>query len=176
MDKKEGMLTIPNIVTFLRFLAGPVCFYLIFIEQINWALFAFILAVLSDKLDGIIAREKRIESSFGETLDPIADNIMIIFIAAAFILKNIIEFYFLKYIVSILLIFLLAFIINSIKLGKINVPKIVFGRINTILLYVLILYIFLGFPAKELLIKITLIYGFIVGLIYLYHSIKVKRK
>ncbi len=176
MGKKEGMLTIPNIVTLIRFLAGPICFYLIFIGQINWALFVFILAVLSDKLDGIIARKKKIETSFGETLDPIADNILILFIAAAFILKNIVEFYFLKYIVFILLVFLLAFIINSIKLGKINVPKIVFGRINTILLYVLIIYIFLDFPAKELLIKIILIYGFIVGLIYLYHSIKVKRK
>ena len=51
MGKKEGMLTIPNIVTLIRFLAGPICFYLIFIGELNWALFAFILAFFSDKLD-----------------------------------------------------------------------------------------------------------------------------
>ena len=114
MSKKESMLTIPNIVTLLRFLAGPICFYLIFIGQNNWALFIFILSVLSDKLDGIIARKKKIESSLGETFDPIADNVLIIFIAAAFILKNTIEFYFLKYFV---------FILFWIRAGSTSAPK-----------------------------------------------------
>ena len=90
VKKKEDKWNIPNLLSMFRFLAAPICFYLIFIEQINWALFVFILAVLSDKLDGIIARKKRIETSIGETLDPIADVILIVSIAAAFILKNIV--------------------------------------------------------------------------------------
>lgn len=174
--KKGGIINIPNIVTFVRFLLGPLCFYLIFIGQNNLALFVFILGALSDKLDGVLARNKKQDTSFGENFDPVADNSLILFTILGLILRDIVGFNLFKYVLIITLIFLLSVIIYSIKLRKINVPKIVFGRINIFLLYVFIIYTFLDLPVQELFINAVLVYSFIVSLIYLYHSIILKRK
>jgi cardiolipin synthase len=176
MGIRDDIINIPNIVTFVRFLLGPLCFYLIFTGQNNLALFIFILGVFSDKLDGVLARNRGQDTSFGESFDPIADNSLILFTVLGLVLKNILEFYFFKYILIITLIFLLAVIINSIRLRKINIPKIVFGRINIFLLDLFIIYVFLDLPVKGLFINAVLVYSFVVSLIYLYHSIKIKRK
>jgi len=176
MVKKKILFNISNILSILRLLAGPICFYLIWINRNNIALFVFILAVLSDKADGVIARLKKQITSFGETLDPIADNSLIICTASALILKNFADLYFLKYAFFIFLIFILAIIINSIKLKKFNIPKIELGRINVFLLYVLIIYIFLGLPVSRLFINLVLIYSFVISLQYMFYSIKVKKK
>jgi len=173
MVKKE-LLTIPNILTFFRLLAGPVCFYLVWIDKKNFALFLFILAVLSDKADGIFARKKKQATAFGETLDPIADNSLVVFTGLALILKKIVDFYFLKYIFFILLIYALAIGINSFKIKRLNVPKIFLGTFNIFILYLVIIYIFLGLPINNLFINIVLIYTFIVSLVYLVYSIKFK--
>ena len=58
---KKKIFTIPNILTLLRLLSSPVIFYLIWINKRNTAFFLFILAVLSDKADGFIARKKKQE-------------------------------------------------------------------------------------------------------------------
>jgi len=172
---KKKLFNSANILTILRLFTGPVCFYLIWLDRRNLALFVFILAVLSDKADGLLARKKNQITSFGESIDPIADNSLIVFTAIALIIKNIIDFYFLKYGFFIFLIFFLAVVINSIKLRRLNIPKIMLGKVNVFLLYILIIYVLLGLPVGRLFIDIALIYTFIVSLKYFVHSIKVKK-
>ena len=171
---KKRLFNTSNVLTILRLFAGPLCFYLIWVDKRNLALFLFILGVLSDKADGIIARKRGI-TAFGEFMDPVADNSLILSTAIALIVKNIIDFYFLKYGFFIFLIFVLAIAINSIKLKKLDVPPIMLGKVNVVLFYILIIYIFLGLPTSRLLINIVLVYTFIVSLKYLVYSIKVKK-
>jgi len=172
---KSKILNIPNMLTIFRLFLSPVIFYLIWIDKRNFALFLFILAVLSDKADGFIARKKKQETSFGETIDPIADNALIIFAAVALVLKNIVDLYFLKYAFFIFLIFLISVIIVSIKLRKINVPKIMLGKINIAILYLLIIYIFLGLPIGNIFINLVLLYSFVISIVYFVYSIRVKK-
>jgi len=73
---KNGWLTIPNILTLLRFLLIPIIvwFYLIKMEY-NCAAFITVLSGITDLADGFIARKFNMVSDVGKALDPIADKL-----------------------------------------------------------------------------------------------------
>lgn len=73
-------LTIPTLLTLLRIMLIPVlvvAFYL----PVEWAnvltVTIFILAAITDWLDGWVARRYGMTSSFGAFLDPVADKLMV---------------------------------------------------------------------------------------------------
>ena len=73
---------IPNILTLLRLLAAPgvAIMFLYFTRPwADWfALVLFVVAALTDYVDGYLARAWKQESKFGAMLDPIADKAMVI--------------------------------------------------------------------------------------------------
>ncbi len=70
----------PNILTLLRIVAIPV-FIAIFYLPYAWApaatVILFVLAALTDWLDGFLARRLNQSSPFGAFLDPVADKLMV---------------------------------------------------------------------------------------------------
>ncbi|MDA8420233.1 MAG: CDP-diacylglycerol--glycerol-3-phosphate 3-phosphatidyltransferase [Pseudomonadota bacterium] len=72
---------IPNILTLLRIVLIPV-FILAFYLPYSWApplaTILFILAALTDWLDGYLARRLDQMSAFGAFLDPVADKLMVV--------------------------------------------------------------------------------------------------
>lgn len=71
-------LTIPNIITLLRFLLVPAVVFALLTGRDNWALAAFVLAGVSDGVDGFIARNFDQRSELGAYLDPIADKLLLV--------------------------------------------------------------------------------------------------
>lgn len=75
-------LNIPNILTILRLFAAPAVaiMFLYFHRPLaDWfALALFVVAALTDFLDGYLARAWKQESKLGAMLDPIADKAMVI--------------------------------------------------------------------------------------------------
>jgi CDP-diacylglycerol--glycerol-3-phosphate 3-phosphatidyltransferase len=73
-------LTVPTILTLMRILLIPVL-VLVFYLPWKWtnfaAAFVFILASVTDWLDGWIARRYNQSSAFGAFLDPVADKLMV---------------------------------------------------------------------------------------------------
>ncbi len=73
-------LTIPTWLTLLRIVLIPVL-VLVFYLPYKWtnfaAAFVFILAAVTDWLDGWIARRYHLYSAFGAFLDPVADKLMV---------------------------------------------------------------------------------------------------
>lgn len=77
---------IPNLITYLRLICVPllVLFFLWPFEGHRTLCAAiFIIAAVSDWLDGYLARRWQVESPFGAFLDPVADKIIV---AAALVL------------------------------------------------------------------------------------------
>ncbi|MCR5279317.1 MAG: CDP-diacylglycerol--glycerol-3-phosphate 3-phosphatidyltransferase [Lachnospiraceae bacterium] len=75
-------MNLPNKLTMLRVIMIPVFVFFIlagFIPYNNYiALGIFILASLTDLLDGKIARAKNLVTNFGKFMDPLADKLLVI--------------------------------------------------------------------------------------------------
>ena len=73
-------LNAPNILTLLRIALIPV-FVLVYFLPVSWANVGtagfFLLAALTDWLDGYLARRWNQSSAFGAFLDPVADKLMV---------------------------------------------------------------------------------------------------
>jgi len=70
------VITVPNLLTFLRMALIPVFASLLFYGSSGWALIVFIIAGVSDGVDGFVARRFNQESELGTILDPIADKLL----------------------------------------------------------------------------------------------------
>ena len=75
---------VPNLITILRLLLTVVFFIILNINDVDsfsrqmWLGFiVFIVATLTDILDGYLARKWKVESAFGRIVDPFVDKILI---------------------------------------------------------------------------------------------------
>ncbi|MBU6499716.1 MAG: CDP-alcohol phosphatidyltransferase family protein [Rhodospirillales bacterium] len=72
-----GPLTLPNIITFGRLCAVPLAVWLVLRGDFAIAFLLFVLAGLSDAVDGWLAR-RRGTSALGALLDPVADKALLV--------------------------------------------------------------------------------------------------
>jgi len=79
--------TLPNAITVARILMAPAVFYLMFQPEFSARLLAFVLFVVagvSDLVDGSLARKYGWISDFGKLVDPIADKLLLVAIFVPF--------------------------------------------------------------------------------------------
>jgi cardiolipin synthase len=81
-EVSSKIVTIPNVISFIRLMAIPVFLYLVWMEQDLAGFIVLVVAVLTDFVDGLVARKLNQVSKLGQFLDPFADRL---FIAAAVI-------------------------------------------------------------------------------------------
>ena len=67
----------PNHLTVIRLLFVPLILVLLYFQHRGWALAMFIVATLTDAIDGAMARTRCQTSVFGTYADPIADKLLV---------------------------------------------------------------------------------------------------
>ena len=73
-------LNVPNLLTVFRILLVPVLVAALLAESENGDTFAaavFVLASITDALDGWMARRNKQETTFGKLMDPLADKLLV---------------------------------------------------------------------------------------------------
>jgi len=75
--KLSQLFTAPNQLTLLRMIFVPFVVIHLVAGHYAWALALFVLAGLSDGLDGLLARLLRQQTMLGQYLDPIADKLLL---------------------------------------------------------------------------------------------------
>jgi cardiolipin synthase (CMP-forming) len=71
------IITLPNVLTIFRMALIPVFVSLLFYQKFVLALAVFVVAGITDGLDGLLARRFHQQSPLGRILDPIADKMML---------------------------------------------------------------------------------------------------
>ena len=90
------MMSLPNILTFLRILLTPIfiiCLFGEFEQAKMWALFIFVFASITDAYDGYYARKNNLVTEAGRFLDPLADKILVSSAFISFAIMNLIDFW-----------------------------------------------------------------------------------
>ncbi len=80
-------LTIPNLITIMRFVLVPAVVLAMLNMRWDWAFAGFLVAGISDGVDGYIARRFNQHSKLGAYLDPMADKVLLVsvFVVMGFI-------------------------------------------------------------------------------------------
>lgn len=134
---------IPNLLTILRIIATPLLMVLLLTNKHTEILVvATIIIMLTDYLDGYLARRFKLESNFGKLMDPMADKILVFGFFTIFLIQ--VKIMLLTY----LIILFREFLVSSIRLlaleNKIIIAADKFGKIKTILQYILIILILIS--------------------------------
>lgn len=137
-------MNMPNKLTLLRIILIPV-FVFFMLCNINYnviyALIVFVLASLTDALDGYLARKYERVTTFGKLMDPIADKMLTVSALICFLELDV---RFVNSIVIILIIFR-EFMITGLRLIAISENKVIaaggWGKLKTIFQIVTIIAI-----------------------------------
>jgi cardiolipin synthase (CMP-forming) len=76
-------MNIPNFITIGRILLVPLTIWLLISEEFAWAFVVFIVAGVSDGVDGYLARVTNTKTELGAYLDPLADKALLISVYGA---------------------------------------------------------------------------------------------
>ena len=164
-------MTLPNVLTFLRFLLIPVYLYVFLSGHVQPAFLIMLLAGLTDVLDGYIARKRRQVTELGSLLDPLADKLMMLTVVFSFLYIRWIPWQ-----AAVAVVFrdagmIVAAVFFKVR-GKKTVPANAMGKLTTVLFYVAILLIVIRVNHAITFLWVVIAFSFVTTLIY---AVSVKR-
>jgi len=86
--RNEKIINIPNLLTLLRIALLPAVVWRFLQGDSKGALFYYIVAMLTDAVDGFIARAFNQITSLGKLLDPIADKLSLLTLTTLFVMDG----------------------------------------------------------------------------------------
>ena len=103
-NHKPFIKYVPNLLTVFRLLLVPVFYYAFWrpgflLPDRFLACLVFVTAVLTDWLDGVIARKYDASSNFGKLMDPVADKLMTIMALFCFYVSGLVDWLFLAIVI-----------------------------------------------------------------------------
>lgn len=124
--------SLPNLITLGRLALVPVIIALITAERWKETCFVFIVAGLSDALDGWIAKTFDMRTELGAYLDPLADKALIVSIYVALAVTSAVPATLTILVVSRDLMIVGAFMISWVMEKPIRVRPLFISKVNTL--------------------------------------------
>lgn len=122
---------VPNIITIARLAMVPLLILLLKQEDYQAALILFVIAGLSDGLDGFIARRYHLESHLGGVLDPLADKLLMLSVYVSLTLLGHLPFWLILVVVSRDLLIISGYLIVTSQKGAVHMEASYFSKFNT---------------------------------------------
>ena len=130
-------LTLPNVITTLRFLLVPVVIWGLSANVPAVALAAFVVAGISDGLDGFIARRFNQRSELGAWLDPAADKLLLVTVYVALGVLAELPLWLVIMVVSRDVLIVSAVVLSSLVGNPLEMRPLLVSKANTVVQIVL---------------------------------------
>jgi cardiolipin synthase len=124
-------MTLPNLITILRLMLVPLVVLMIVQGRLQTAFVLFVVAGISDAVDGAIARRFNMKSELGAYLDPLADKALIVSIYVALAITNVIPAWLTILVVARDIMIVSAVIISWVMDKPVEIAPIIVSKLNT---------------------------------------------
>lgn len=123
---------IPNLLTVLRIGATPVLIMLLKYGMFPEALLLFVLAGVSDGLDGYIAKRFHYQTRLGAILDPVADKVLLVSCFVVLTVMGLIPFWLLVVVAFRDIVIVGGYLLLVIVEGEVKMNPSRVSKINTV--------------------------------------------
>src|SRR5208283_1882499 len=178
MAMKSQFISLPNMITLLRIILIPVFVTALIYRRYDYALGLFVIASITDMLDGLLARITDQKTKLGAFLDPLADKVLLLTSFILFSVYGWIPKWLTITVISRDLIVTLGWLLLYLLYDITKVEPSLTGKAAIAAQLVLIAYTlfsrtFPGFPPPEgwMFIIVTLL-TMISGLQYIYRGLR----
>lgn len=127
------MLNLPNFISVARIILVPLFIILSINQDFGWALFIFVVAAISDAVDGLLARLLQQRTVLGSYLDPAADKLLTTSAYVIFAILNIIPGWLAVIVVSRDVIIILGIMILFLTSHSLEIRPSIASKLTTIL-------------------------------------------
>lgn len=182
-------MNLPNKLTVLRILLVPVIVIIPFFKSLNdtlviWEvnlsnfiiLIVFIIAALTDFLDGYLARKNNLITTFGKFLDPLADKLIVLAAILVLVDLNLVPTWIVTVIIS------REFLVTAIRLVAVSEGKVIaasnLGKLKTNFQFFFIIFMLidnfgLDFKLGDIFMYAALVMTVVSGLDYFIKNRKI---
>lgn len=178
------ILTVPNVLSFLRLLMVPVFFVFIVVGNELGALILLVISTVTDFIDGQIARRFNQITRLGQLLDPAADRLLILAALLGLAIAQVLPWWFVIAVISRdLMLIVLGIVLANHGYGPLPVHHL--GKFATFCLFASLPILMLGeaFPAVQMVTSpigwaAALWGGFLywwAGILYLLETVRLIR-
>ncbi len=162
---------IPNILSIFRILDLVIVVLLLEYHHNVLATVFFALGILSDVLDGFLARRNNAVTTYGKIMDPLADKILVVGTLTAMIKIMNVPYW------MVIIIIAREFAVTGLRViaasEKIIIPANWWGKLKTTSQFVAIVVLMLGYYRLGVwLLGLAVLFTVISGYIYFYNYFK----
>ena len=179
------IFTLANAVSVVRLMAIPVFLWLVIDDRLLIAFVLLVVAVLTDFVDGMIARRMNEITKLGQFLDPFADRLFIAATVIALAIQDVVPWWF---VIAVMLRDALLGIggVVMARYGAATLPVKWWGKVATFAMLVVLPLFLLGAVVPEVgeitnpiawvLALATVALYWVVGFSYLFDAISIAQK
>ena len=142
MHSNRGQaLNTPNLITLGRALIVPIVFWLVIDGHDAAAFFLFVIAGISDGVDGYLARRYNQRTELGAYLDPLADKLLLVSIFIGLGIRGDLPSWLVIAAVARDALILLAVILSSLLRKPVEIAPLMVSKLNTVAQIVLAAFV-----------------------------------
>jgi cardiolipin synthase len=153
-------LTVPNFITIARLIGVPLIVWLMIADRFVEATILFVIAGLSDGVDGFIAKRFDAASQLGAYLDPVADKALLVSVFCTLGFKGALPAWLIVLVVSRDLFIIGGMLLAYVLTNPMEVKPLWVSKINTVAQLVLIVFVLaerIGVDLHDFLLKTTVL-------------------
>src|SRR5580658_3919586 len=131
MNIGQVLSNLPNLITLARMLMTPLAVMMIISQRFLPAFLIFILAGVSDAIDGFIAKNFDLRTELGAYLDPLADKALLVSIYVTLAISGVVPTALAILVVSRDLMILAAVVVSWLLNNPVAIRPVLVSKINT---------------------------------------------